>query len=105
MIVRDPRHVRAAIVSMRMLKEADPSFEDLQIMVLGPAIETLAPDGDMAEFVNTAISDGININACTMSAENQGIPDSAILPTVRRVRNALVETLQLQQQGYSSIEL
>jgi intracellular sulfur oxidation DsrE/DsrF family protein len=105
MIVRKPRHVRAAIVSMRMLKEQDPEFEDFQVFVLGPAIGALSEDHEFAPLVREALSEGIHVSACSMSAENQGIPDSAIMPEVGRVRNALVESLKLQQRGYSSIEL
>lgn len=105
MLVREPRHVRAAIVSMRMLQEQDPSFASVKIFVLGPAIHALNPEHELAPLVREALAEGMDVSACVMSAENQGIPDSAIMPEVGRVENALVESLRLQQQGYSSVEL
>lgn len=106
LLVRTPRHLDAALKTAAELQTGD-AFETgrIEVIVCGEASAALQAGSDRAPALREAAARGVTITACGMSLASAGIDPSALADVVRVVPNGLVRALQLQAEGYLSVEL
>lgn len=75
-----------------------------ELLVNGPAVTALTPEGSGAESLKKAMAGGLTVVACANALRANGLPASALLPGVRVVPAGVVELAERQAQGWAYIK-
>lgn len=102
--VRNERHVMAALKAVEGLRALDPPVEEIRILVFGEALYAIQKDGPWDEALNTAIREGVQVEACELAMNRLEVSPDTFVEGVSTVPHVFVESIRLQQEGWYSIE-
>jgi len=106
LLVREPQHLRAALKTADELRSgAEPETGTIEIIVCGKASSSLQAGSEMEAALREAAGEDVVITACGMSLKQTGIDPATLIDIVQVVPNGLTRALQLQAEGYLSVEL
>lgn len=105
LLVRTPKHLRAAIRTAHEGLAGGSGFARYRIFVCGDAVTAIQKGSALEPELFDAKSAGVAITACGMSLAEQGVRPEALSAAIDVVPNALAEVLRLQSLGWASVEL
>lgn len=105
LLVRTSRHLQVALQTATDLRAQDSRFTRFRVLVCGEAVDELKAGGPLEERIRAARSQGTAVVACELALTNRGVQRSALSQAVEVVPNAIAEALQLQADGWVSVEL
>ena len=106
-LLRQPEHFAQAINTVASLKGKTVSGikpSKVVIILCGEMVKQLFSE-EMSRQVEIACTQGITVYACGLSLNKFGIEKSSLPSSVLYVENGLIKSLELQKEGYLSIEL
>lgn len=106
-LLRQPEHFAQAVKTVASLKQKDVSRinpSKVVIIVCGEMVKQLSSE-EMSRQLEVACTQGIMVYACGLSLNKFGIDKSSLPTSVLYVENGLIKSLELQKEGYLSIEL
>lgn len=106
MLVRTDSHLGAALETAGDLQEGK-SFKTgrIEIIVCGEASRALLKGSPQEEAIRKASTKGVTVTACGMSLGQMKIDPQQLIGGVKVVPNGLMRALELQADGYLSVEL
>lgn len=106
LLVREPQHLSAALKTAKELR-SDATLQTcrIEIIVCGKASSSLQAGSEMEAALREAAGEDVVITACGMSLKQTGIDPATLIDIVQVVPNGLTRALQLQAEGYLSVEL
>jgi intracellular sulfur oxidation DsrE/DsrF family protein len=78
---------------------------EVEVVVCGPAIDSLVAGAPLSPALDDAASRGIRVVACGLSLAQKHIDPAGLHPKVAVVENGLVEVLLRKAEGFLSVEL
>jgi intracellular sulfur oxidation DsrE/DsrF family protein len=106
-LLRQPEHFAQAVKTVASLKQKNVSRikpSKVVIILCGEMVKQLASE-EMNRQLEMACTQGITVYACGLSLDKFGIDKSHLPSSVLYVENGLIKSLELQKEGYLSIEL
>ncbi|AKU92973.1 hypothetical protein AKJ08_3360 [Vulgatibacter incomptus] len=105
-LVQQPPQLDAALkTGLELLSGKHLPTREVEIVVCGPAIESLLQGSKSATSVDEASARGIRVVACGLTLAQKDIAPTRLVPKVVVVENGLVEVLQRKAEGFLSVEL
>lgn len=106
LLVRRPQHIRAALQTVRDLRNGDSlSTTPVEIVVCGKAVRDIRADAPLADPIARMSSETVRVLACGMSLSNLDVASDSLVDEVEVVPNGLAHALKRQAAGYLSVEL
>ncbi len=106
LLVREPQHLSAALKTAEEIRsDATVRAGRIEIIVCGKASSSLQVGSNLEDALREAAGRGAVITACGMSLNQMNIDPATLLDIVQVVPNGLTRALQLQAEGYLSVEL
>lgn len=76
---------------------------DIEIVAYGPGVDMLKLESEVANRIDTALSNGVKIVACENTMKNMKLTQADMLPTIGYVPGGVVELMRKQREGWSYI--
>lgn len=103
MLIRKIDHLKAAIKTLKMMKENDANaVNHFEVVICGKGVTQLSENSDL---IDNATQAGITLSACGMSLNKFSIAENELPQGVGVVSNGLIRMFALQEQGYKTISL
>ena len=106
-LLRQDEHIKQAIKTAVDLKNKNISSvhpSETVLIICGESVKNLNTE-KMIETLEVACAHNITVYACGLSLKKFGLTKKDLPPSVRYVENGLIKSLELQKQGFLSIEL
>lgn len=106
-LLRQKEHIIQGVRTIVSLKE--PGTSNIKpgkavIIVCGPVVKDLV-SGALNDPLEQARAHGITVYACGLSLAKFGISKDQLPSSVQYTENGLIKVLELQKEGYLSVEL
>ena len=105
LLVQKVPHIQVGIKTYQMMKESGTNVQDFEIVICGKVLEELQQGSAHAEVIAGGIKEGIKFTVCGLSLKKFEIKEENLLPGLTPVPNGIIRGFELQEQGYSTIEL
>lgn len=106
-LLRQQEHFTQAVKTIGALKGMKVSKikpSKLVVILCGEMLKNITSE-DMSHQLELASAQGITVYACGLSLNKLGISKESIPSNILYVENGLIKSLELQKEGYLSIEL
>lgn len=106
-LLRQDEHIQQAIKTGVDLKNKNISSvhpSEIVLIICGESVKNLNND-KMTETLEVACAHNITVYACGLSMKKFGLTKKDLPASVRYIENGLIKSLELQKQGYLSVEL
>lgn len=106
-LLRQQEHFAQANNTVTALKKNDVSKihpSKIVIILCGEMLKNIASE-EMSHQLEVASVQGVIVYACGLSLNKLGISKESLPPNLLYVDNGLIKSLELQKEGYLSIEL
>ena len=106
-LLRQSEHFAQAVKTVASLKGKTVSSinpSKVVIILCGEMVKQISSE-EMIRQVEIACTQGITVYACGLSLNKFGINKNSLPSSVLYVENGLIKSLELQKEGYLSIEL
>ncbi len=106
-LLRQSEHFAQAVKTIASLKGKTVSSinpSKVVIILCGEMVKQISSE-EMTRQLEIACTQGITVYACGLSLNKFGINKSSLPSSVLYVENGLIKSLELQKEGYLSIEL
>ncbi|WP_224744058.1 DoxX family membrane protein [Pontibacter aquaedesilientis] len=105
-LISQPNHLKAAVHTAETItKESHYNRASFVVMACGKSVEAFVKESDMAQQIEKGNVAGITYKVCGMSLKQFNINASSLVAGVEVVPNGLTYMFDLQDQGYSTVEL
>ncbi|MCX7548300.1 sulfur reduction protein DsrE [Xanthomarina sp. F1114] len=100
------QQIKPILIAAEALKLEDGKhFGDFQIIICGKNVADVTDASKMNEFIATAKTMGVTINACGFSLNKFKVERSSLPESIPIVENGILHFLQLQKKGYLNLSL
>jgi intracellular sulfur oxidation DsrE/DsrF family protein len=106
-LLRQDEHITQAIKTAVDLKSKNISSvhpSETVLIICGESVKNLNSE-KMIETLEVACAHNITVYACGLSLKKFGLTKKDLPPSVKYIENGLIKSLELQKQGYLSVEL
>jgi intracellular sulfur oxidation DsrE/DsrF family protein len=105
-LISQPNHLRAAVNTAETItKDSRYKRESFVVMACGKSVEAFVKGSDMAQEFEKGKAAGITYRVCGMSLKQFNIDASSLVDGVEVIPNGLTYMFDLQEQGYTTVEL
>lgn len=105
-LISQPDHLKAAVhTAQTMRKDAKYNADKIVIMACAKSVEAFKKDGEMKAFFEAGKAAGVTYKVCGMSLEKFKIAPADILEGAEVIPNGLTYMFDLQQEGFTTVEL
>ncbi|MGZ5253354.1 MAG: DsrE family protein [Flavitalea sp.] len=106
-LLRQDEHITQAVNTAVDLKNKNISSvhpSEVAIIICGESVKNLNTE-KMTETLEVACANNITVYACGLSMKKFGLTKKDLPASVQYIENGLIKSLELQKQGYLSVEL
>ena len=105
-LTRNLQQLQPIILSAEALAEEDgKKFGDFKAIICGKTVKELGKNETTQAFIEKAEKANVEIHVCGFSLKKFGVDRNALPKELKIAENGILFNLQLQKQGYFSIEL
>ena len=105
-LISQPDHLKAAVhTAQTMRKEAKYNADKIVIMACAKSVEAFKKGSEMKALFEAGKAAGVTYKVCGMSLEKFKIAPSEILEGAEVIPNGLTYMFDLQQEGFTTVEL
>ncbi|PVY42237.1 DoxX family membrane protein [Pontibacter virosus] len=105
-LISQPNHLKAAVNTAETItKESRYQRESFVVMACGKSVEAFVKGSNMAQEFDKGKAAGITYRVCGMSLKQFNIDASTLVDCVEVIPNGLTYMFDLQEQGYTTVEL
>lgn len=105
-LVRDTQQLGVVLeTSKQMLAGEGFRVREARVIVCGGAVSSLRRESELSPALEAAEAKGVEIGACGLSLQREGIEADALSPVVEIIPNGLIEVTRLQSLGFLSVVL
>lgn len=92
-------------LTMNVVKNLQAAMKDvnIEVVVFGPGINMLKFDSEVANRLDQAKKDGVEVKACQNTMKAQKLTEKDMHPSVGYVPAGVVEIVQKQKQGWGYV--
>ncbi|WP_101442420.1 DoxX family membrane protein [Pontibacter ramchanderi] len=105
-LISQPNHLKAAVNTAETITK-DSHYQRTQfvIMACGKSVEAFVKGSEMAQEFEKGKAAGVTYRVCGMSLKQFNIDASSLVDGVEVIPNGLTYMFDLQEQGYTTVEL
>ncbi|WP_303413775.1 DoxX family membrane protein [Pontibacter coccineus] len=105
-LISQPNHLKAAVnTAQTITKESRYQRESFVVMACSKSVEAFVKGSDLAPEFEKGKAAGITYRVCGLSLRQFNIDASTLVEGVEVIPNGLTYLFDLQQQGYTTVEL
>ncbi len=105
-LISQPNHLKAAIQTAETIGAGSPYYRNrFVVMACGKSVEAFVKGGSMQEELRQGKRAGITYKVCGLSLKQFNLDPASLVEGIEVVPNGLTYMFDLQQQGYSTVEL
>ncbi|KAA9332817.1 DoxX family membrane protein [Adhaeribacter soli] len=105
-LISQPDHLKAAVnTAQTMRKEAKYNAGKIVVMACSKSVEAFKKDSDLKAVFEAGKAAGVTFTVCGMSLEKFKIAPEALMEGSTIVPNGLTYMFDLQQEGFTTVEL
>ncbi|MFD2247925.1 DoxX family membrane protein [Pontibacter ruber] len=105
-LISQPNHLKAAVNTAETItKDSRYNSEAFVVMACGKSVEAFKKDGGMTEEIEKGKAAGVTYKICGMSLRQFNIDPNTLAEGVEITPNGLTYMFDLQQQGFTTVEL
>lgn len=105
-LISQPNHLKAAVNTAETItKESRYQRESFVVMACSKSVEAFVNGSDLAPEFEKGKAAGITYRVCGLSLKQFNIDASTLVEGVEVIPNGLTYLFDLQQQGYTTVEL
>ncbi|SIR02058.1 DoxX family membrane protein [Pontibacter lucknowensis] len=105
-LISQPNHLKAAVNTAETItKESRYQRESFVVMACGKSVEAFVKGSELAQEFEKGKAAGVTYRVCGMSLKQFNINTSSLVDGVEVIPNGLTYMFDLQEQGYTTVEL
>jgi uncharacterized membrane protein YphA (DoxX/SURF4 family)/intracellular sulfur oxidation DsrE/DsrF family protein len=105
-LISQPNHLKAAVNTAETItKDSRFKRENFVIMACGKSVEAFVKGSDLAQDFEKGRKAGVTYRVCGMSLKQFNIEASSLVDGIEVIPNGLTYMFELQEQGYTTVEL
>lgn len=88
-------------IARNLIEDESGDIDDVAIVAQSKGIAAVTVDGDLADRVESLLSDGVSFSACSNTLAAMDLEESDLIEGVETVPEGAVEVTRLQTEGYA----